>query len=247
MDRNRVIHPWDHARRKTGSHGPTFESSFVLGASAMVDGVELSVTQASIVQAAFDETGDTGVGPHSSRYLAVAGIVCPSLEPLRKAVMRTRKAWGKELRNIPELKAWHTLPKITTQFLTRIAALDVEICAAILDKRSARQPDDTEDWYRLVYAQAVQQAMPRHAQVTVTMDKRYTKPSLRDKLVQFIVATAQRPGATLSFVYADSQQERALQAADAVAWSIFQKYEHEDETFYRLIESKIVGKALLLK
>ena len=44
-----------------------------------------------------------------------------------------------------------------------------------------------------------------------------------------------------------TQQERALQAADAVAWGVFQKYEREDDTFYRLIESKIVGEVLLLK
>jgi hypothetical protein len=154
---------------------------------------------------------------------------------------------GKELRNIPELKAWHTPPKITAHLLTRIAALDVEICAAILDKHSACLPGNTEDWYRQVYAQAVQQALARHAQITVTMDKRYTKPSLRDRLVQFIVAAAQRPGATLSFVYADSREEKALQAADAVAWSVFQKYEREDETFYGLIEGKIVGEVLLLR
>ena len=205
------------------------------------------MTESLIVQSVFDETGDTGTGLRSSRFLVVAGLVCSNLEPLRKAVTRTRKSLGKELRNIPELKAWHTPPSITTRFLTRLAALDVEICAAILDKHSARRPDDAEDWYRQVYAHAVQQAAARHAQVTVTMDKRYTKPSLRDKLVQFIVSAAQRPGTTLSFVYADSQQERALQAADAVAWGVFQKYEREDDTFYRLIESKIVGEVLLLK
>lgn len=199
------------------------------------------------VQSVFDETGDTGVGPGSSRFLVVAGVVCSNLEPLRKAATRTRKSLGKELRNIPELKAWHTPRPITVRFLTRLAVLDVEICAAILDKHSARRPDNTEDWYRQVYAQVVQQTVARHTLVTVTMDKRYTKPSLRDKLVQFIVLAAQRPGTTLSFVYADSQQEKALQAADAVAWSVFQKYEHEDDTFYRLIESKIVSEVLLLK
>jgi len=165
------------------------------------------MTESLIVQAVFDETGDTGIGSHSSRYLAVAGIVCTNLDLLRKTVTRTRKSLGKELRNIPELKAWHTPPKVTARFLARIAALDVEIYAAILDKHSSPIPDDAEDWYRRIYAEAVRQALARHAQVTVTMDKRYTKPSLRDELVQAIVAGAQRPGTTLSFVYADSQQE----------------------------------------
>ena len=205
------------------------------------------MTEALIAQSVFDETGDTGRRAGSSRYLVVAGIICANLEPLRKAIGRTRKSLGKELRHIPELKAWHTPPKITQQLLGRIAALEVEICAAILDKHSVKVADDAEDWYRRVYTEAVRQALAHHAHVTVTMDKRYTKMALQDKLTQAIVAGAQRPGVTLSFVYADSQKERALQAADAVAWSIFQKYEREDETFYRLIEERVVGEVLLLR
>jgi hypothetical protein len=200
---------------------------------------------ALFVQSVFDETGDTGIGPHSSRFLVVAGIVCSNLEPLRRAVARTRRSLGKQLRDIAELKAWHTPPKVTAKFLTRIAALDIEIYTAILDKRAAAPPEDREDWYRRVCAEAVRQATARHDHVIVTLDKRYTKPSLQDRLVQSIVAGAQRPGATLSFVYVDSQQERALQAADAVAWGIYQRYEQEDETFYSLIAEKIVGEVMV--
>lgn len=200
-----------------------------------------------IMQFVFDEAGDTGIGPRSSRYLAVAGIGCANLEPLRKAVARTRKMLGKELRDVPELKAWHTPPRLVARLLERIAGLDVEIYAVILDKHSACRPAETEDWYRLVCGEAVRLASARYAQVIVTMDNRYTKPLLRDRLVQSIVADAQRPGATLSFVYADSRQERALQAADAIAWSVFQKYEHESDAFYRLIQARLAGEVLMLR
>ncbi len=161
--------------------------------------------------------------------------------------MRTRKSLGKAQRNIPELKAWHTPPKITARFLAHIADLDVEIYAAVLDKHAASPPHEAEDWYRQVYAAAVQQVLVRHTHVIITMDKRYTKPALGDRLIQAIAARAQRAGTTLAFVYADSQQERALQAADAVAWSMFQKYERGNEAFYRLIEGKIAGEVLLVK
>ena len=205
------------------------------------------MSKAVFVQAVFDEAGDTRIGFRSSRYLVVAGIVCSNLEPLRKAVARTRKSLGKELREIQELKAWHTPPKITIQLLRRIAALEVEICAAILDKHSARAPVEMEDWYRQVFTEAVRQALARHDRIIVTIDKRYTKAALQDKLVQAVVEGTNRTGATLSFVQADSQRERALQAADALAWSIFQKYEREDETFCRLVEDKLVGEVLLLR
>lgn len=105
----------------------------------------------------------------------------------------------------------------------------------------------TEDWYRRVYAEAVRQALARHQQITVTMDKRYTKAVLRDKLVQFILSDAQRPETALSFVHDDSRREKALQVADAAAWTMFQKYEREDETLHRLIADKVRGEVLLTK
>ena len=45
----------------------------------------------------------------------------------------------------------------------------------------------------------------------------------------------------------DSQSERALQVADVIAWSLFQKYEREDEGLYHLIERKIAGEVMLLR
>ncbi len=200
-----------------------------------------------MAQSAFDEAGDTGLANRSSRHLVVAGIVCASLEPLRRAAAQARKSFGKQLRDIPELKGQHSTAKLTAKFLARIAVLDVEIYAAVLDKHSAKLPDDTEDWYRRTYAEAVRQALARHDHIVVTMDNRYTKAALRDKLTLFVAAHAQRAGSSLSFVYADSQREKALQAADAVAWSIYQKYERGDDTFYRLIEEKVVGETLLLR
>ncbi len=204
------------------------------------------MAESLIVQSAFDEAGDTGTGIRASRYLVVAGVVCANLEPLRKAILRTRKSLGKDIRTLRELKAWHTPPRITLRLLQRLASLEIEVYAVILDKRSAKQPTEVEDWYRQVYTEAVRQGLIRHPYLTVTMDKRYTKAALQDQLVQSIVVGAQRPGSALSFVQADSQQERALQAADAVAWSIFRRYEREDNTFYRVIEGKLRGEILLL-
>lgn len=205
------------------------------------------MTEALIVQSVFDEAGDTGVSNQSSHYLIVAGVVCSSLEPLRRVITRTRKRLGKKLRNIPELKARHSEAKITTHLLTQIAELDLEVYAAILDKRAAKIPDDTEEWYRRCYAEAVRLATIQHSQITVTMDNRYTKAVLRDKLTQYIVTHAQRANTILSFVYADSLRERALQVADVVAWSFFQKYERGEEKFYGLIKHKVNGETLLVR
>lgn len=198
-----------------------------------------------LMQGVFDEAGDTGHGERSSRYLVVAGIVCSNLEPLRRVVTRTRKSFGKELREIPEIKAWHSPPKLIVQMLNRLAQLDLQIYAAILDKQTARVPNDLEDWYRATCAECMRLVLEQHPRVILTMDRRYTKASLRDQLTNAIV-NAQPAGTTLTFVHADSRNERALQAADVVAWSIFQKYTRTDATYYGVIESKQAGETLVV-
>ena len=198
-----------------------------------------------LMQGVFDEAGDTGHSARSSRYLVVAGIVCSNLEPLRRVVTRTRKSFGKELREIPEIKAWHTPPNLILQMLNRLAQLDIQIYAAILDKQAARVPDDLENWYRATCAECMRLVLAQHPRVILTMDRRYTKASLADELTNAIV-NAQPAGTTLTFVNADSRKERALQAADVVAWSVFQKYTHGDETYYRVIEGKRAGETLVV-
>jgi phosphoribosylanthranilate isomerase len=50
----------------------------------------------------------------------------------------------------------------------------------------------------------------------------------------------QRENTTLTLISASSQADTALQVADIVAWSVFQRYEREDDEFYRTVRSKIV-------
>jgi hypothetical protein len=203
--------------------------------------------EALIVHGVFDEAGDTGASPGSSRYLVVAGIVCSNLEPLRRIVAKTRKSLNKELRQIPELKAWHSPPKVVRQILNRLIALDVEIYAAILDKHSAKPTPDPEDWYRQVFAECVRLVIAYHPRLIVTLDRRYTKAGLRDELLRSIVSGAQLAGTTLSFVVADSRNEKALQITDMVAWSVFQKYARGEMGFFALIEEKVKGEVVLLR
>ena len=205
------------------------------------------MSEAVIARAVFDEAGDTGQKTGSTRFLVVAGIVCENLEPLRRVVAWTRRSLHKDLRQIAEIKARHTPAKVIGKMLNRLAALDIEIYAAILDKRAMKAPVDSEDWYRTVYGEAIRQVLNRHPQVVVMMDQRYTKATLRDKLVNSIVAIVQRPGTALSFMMADSQGEKAIQIADVVAWSILQKYEREDERFYKVIERRMAGEVILLR
>ena len=43
----------------------------------------------------------------------------------------------------------------------------------------------------------------------------------------------------LAIHYEVSEKERVLQVADAVAWSLFQKHERHDETFWEVIQEHV--------
>lgn len=193
-----------------------------------------------------DEAGDVGWSKGSSSYLIVA-VVISNAHQLRRAVARTRKSLDKRLKDLPELKAWHTPKKVVAKLLGYVAALDVEIVAVILDKGAAKRPADPEDWYRQVCAQAVRRCLERYPVFSLAVDKRYTNPRLRDRLVVALINNAPAVSPVLVIEHADSARERAIQAADAVAWSLFQKYERGDEELYEIIRERIVVEEVLEK
>jgi hypothetical protein len=113
------------------------------------------------------------------------------------------------------------------------------------DERHHPPGDDAEQLYCSLCVQAVKRCLERHDRLSVMIDKRYTNPELRTRQNEAILETAailQR--AFLALEHLDSQQESALQAADAVAWALFQKYERQDESFYRIVETRIVVEEL---
>ncbi len=170
-----------------------------------------------------DETGDVGRARGSSRYLIVAIVLTRHPDPLRKAVVKTRKYLGKKLRNVPDLKAKRSPKKVTARFLQYIAELDVEIVAVVLDKQIFPAHFDPEEWYRLVCAEAVRHCIERHEWLKLTLDRRYTTYKLRSRLSDsiFIQATKASGEATrhlFSIEHGDSVQEKGVQAAEML-WS----------------------------
>ncbi len=197
-----------------------------------------------------DETGDVGSAPSSSRYLIVAVILTRCPRSLRRATVQTRKHLRKKLKNIPELKAKRAPLEVTARFLRYIAKLDVEIVAIILDKRSIWVGPDTEDRYRLVCAEAIRHCFERHSWLKLILDRRYTNIALREKLEEAIMNRAfstlgEGERRIISIEHSDSATEKGIQAADAVAWSLGQKYERCEDELYRIIQDKIIVEEIL--
>lgn len=186
-----------------------------------------------------DESGDVGRAKGSTRHLVIAVVLTSDPQQLRRIVAQVRKRLGKKLKHVPELKAYHTPEDVIERMLRKVTEQDVEIVAVVWRKDSRIGPTDLEEGYRQVCRLVVERCVERYPQLSLTLDKRYTDPRLRDRLVEAIT-NGIGPQTVLVLQQSESRQEKALQVADAVAWSIFQKYERDNEAFYAILCERLV-------
>lgn len=194
-----------------------------------------------------DEAGDVGSAGGSSRCLVVAVVLTENLQPLRRVVTRARKRLGKRLKDIPELKAWHTPPGVVLRLVEDIAGLDIEVIAVALIKDKLRVYDVPEDRYRRTCALAVRRCLEMYPYLSLILDRRYTKQQQEDLLIETLLENTAELSGNLICRYEASEREKAIQAADAVAWALYQKYEHGDEMFYRVIRGKITKEEVMME
>ena len=188
-----------------------------------------------------DEAGDVGFSKGSSRYLVVAISAIADANVLRRAVKKIRQSFAKKLRDIPELKAAQTPTRIVQKLLRCIVQFDVEIFAVIVDKQKTSPPVDLEKIYRDASAMVIKECLTHHPNLLLFVDKRHTNPRLREKFNQAIVQAIQDINATVAIEHLDSRNEKGLQVADAVAYTLWAWYEREEHELYSLIEGKIVS------
>ncbi|MCD6553371.1 MAG: DUF3800 domain-containing protein [Anaerolineae bacterium] len=164
-----------------------------------------------------DESGN--VDPFSgSHFLVVAVLATSNPRPLALHVKRMQKRLGRRPA-VAELKASASLPSVSLRLLRAIAQENIGVIAAIVDKRHIyRPPKNLED-----------------------LDKRYTKRTLRYDLEETIrEGLVGVPQEVVLIRQEDSVVRKELQAVDCVAWAFFQKYEHGDDRFYRIIADKVI-------
>ena len=170
-----------------------------------------------------DESGTAS--PFSgSRRLVIALLATATPRAIELHVRRMQKRYGSSLRS-GELKAGASREPAIAGLLQALAEEQTQIIAVIVDKSAiARPPADPENLYRKAAAMAVAQAVRRWPRLDICLDKRYTAARLLDQLEREIrEAIVGVPQEVVIIRQEDSVARKELQAADHVAWAIFQK------------------------
>jgi hypothetical protein len=197
-------------------------------------------THAALRYAFVDESGTAS--PFSgSRHLVIALLATPVPREIELHVKRMHKKHGTSLSS-GEMKAGASREAVVAQLLQALAGEQVEYMAVIVDKAAiVRSPADPEDIYRKAVALAVAHAVRRWPRLNVCLDKRYTARKLVDRLEQEIrEALVDIPQEVVVIRQEDSVTRKELQAADFIAWAIFQRYEHGDGRFYDIIAEQMI-------
>jgi hypothetical protein len=191
-----------------------------------------------------DESGDET--PYGGQpCLVVALLATTSPRALDLAVTRARRKYGASLAS-GEMKADASPRAVTMWILQALAASPVEIVATVIDKSAIlRPPSDPGAIYRLAVAETARRAAQRQPQLEIFLDKRYTSPKLRQLLEQSIHNKLVGLPTEVTIHHADSIGMKGLQAADFVAWALFQKYARGVAEFYEVIAPRIVDEEVL--
>lgn len=199
----------------------------------------------TLYYAFMDESGTVGAST-GTHFFIVAALATPNPREIEKPVRRVLKKYGPSLVS-GEVKAADFEEPVIRRLLSEISEREITIVATIVDQRAIRiPPRDMEDIYRQAVAATVRNLADEFPRLELTIDKRYTNPHLRRLLEKAIRDEVENlPRQNIVIWQENSASSKGLQAVDAVAWALFEKYERGDLRFYDVIAPNIAKETLI--
>jgi len=192
-----------------------------------------------------DESGTVGLSG-GTHFLVVALLSASQPRDIEMPVRRVLKKYGTSLSR-GEIKAADYEEKAVARLLAAIARQDVSVYSTIVDQSViVKPPDRLEEIYRRAVSNTVYHLVARYPRLNICLDRRYTNARHRFELETQIRETIQElPQKVVLIRQENSMSRKELQAVDAVAWAVFQKYERNNDVFYNIIAPRIVFEEMI--
>ncbi len=189
-----------------------------------------------------DESGD--LGKVGSRYFIIAALCTNKPELIYRCIKKIReRKLKKKLRDITELKGNNSSDIIRRAVLQKLMKCDCEIHIITLDKEKVynylfEHKDKLYNFVAGILFDHLQDSTNHF--LNVIIDKKDKKSILREDFNNYIKHKA-RWNVQIDIVHMESETNKGLQMVDFVAWSVHRKYNHQDDSFYKIIEPKITS------
>ncbi len=192
-----------------------------------------------------DESGTVGA-ESGSHFLVIAALATANPHNVEKPVRRAMKKSGTSLGS-GEIKAADFDESAILRLLSDIAAEGVTIVVTVVDQQAIRiPPKDMESVYRRAVAWTVRNLAEEFPHLDLVIDKRYTNSHLRRLLEKAIRDEVESlPRHNILIQQENSVTNKGLQAVDAIAWALFEKYERGDTRFYEAVAPNIIKEMLV--
>lgn len=185
-----------------------------------------------------DESGDLG---RDSNVIVISGILIKN-NPihLENIIKKTRKTFRKQLNKSKEIKANETNKEIKKFILNKVNNPNSEIYAVVLFKKDIYkfiQNNNKNSLYNNI-AKELAKLIPvdDHLEIRIDYSKNKSEQDIFNKL--FIKHLNNPNNYKINIYHNYSENYKGLQVADVIAWSIFQKYENNNEEYEKIIKNK---------
>lgn len=185
-----------------------------------------------------DESGD--LGKLGSRYFVIAALCTNDAKPIYNAMKRIKeRKLKKKTIKLSELKANRSDDIIRKAVLNKLMACDCEFHILVLDKKKVYSYlfEKKNKLYNYLAGILFEHAQGNAEKTHVIIDKKDNKSVIRDDFNNYLKNNKASSKTTIEHI--NSQDNRGLQAVDFVAWSVHRKFNFNDDSFYKIIESKI--------
>lgn len=190
-----------------------------------------------------DESGD--LGEAGSNYFVITAIWTGRPEMFDRIIKNIRRyKFRKELKEASEVKANSSSMELREHILKKFSELEeAKGHSIILDKKkvfSKYLKGDKHKLYNYVCGVLASTMSFESKHLIIRIDRSKGKQALRDDFDGYIIkkCTENDSLRRVEVNHSWSHAWSGLQIVDFVSWALFQKYEHNNDSFYKLIEKK---------
>ncbi|MBI2007412.1 MAG: DUF3800 domain-containing protein [Candidatus Blackburnbacteria bacterium] len=199
-----------------------------------------------------DESGDLGFGPtkKNSKYFVITALFTEDKRPIEKVVKKIHTGLRKKVKKLSGgVLHCHKEKPITRKRLLRL--LNKKKCLIMtiyLNKAKVytRLQEEKHILYNYVVNILLDRIMNKKfvnpkSGVNLIAERRETNKFLNDNFKNYLNEQVKNVHKLeLKVEIRTPSEEKALQAVDFASWAIFRKYERGDNSYYRLLKSKII-------
>ena len=199
-----------------------------------------------------DESGCLGFDfnkKKTSKYFVVTCLFTTNKRPIEKVVKKIHGGLGKQLRKHSGVLHCAKEKKITRQRLLQLLqGKDCSIMAIYLNKRKVytRLQDEKHVLYNYVTNILLDRIFSKRfastiEHITLVASKRETNKFLNENFSSYLNRkVTNMHNIKFTVEIKTPAEEKSLQAVDFVSWAIFNKYEHGDDSYYKIIREKVM-------